>query len=84
MYLYFISQGRKWRIAEQFQTTSATVNNNTIYVGDIIQHSNNGVASYGRVKTFFSKVVKVNKFYVDKFMKSSAGAACSKLNSLTV
>ena len=56
MYLYCMKQGRKWRIAEQFQTTSATVNDNTVYVGDIIKYTNNDVVSYGRVETFFSKV----------------------------
>lgn len=60
-FTYFInSQGRTWHISEQFHTTSATVNNITVYVGDVAQYrSREQGISYGKVQTFFSKVLKV-------------------------
>ena len=53
-----------WSIAEQFQTMSTTVNNNTVYVGDIIQFTNQGTIRYGKVKTFFSKVFSTGQYTI--------------------
>lgn len=61
---HYIPQGRKWRISEQFQTTSTTVNNNTVYVGDIVQYNKQDAVSYGKIQTFFSKVLDINGIFV--------------------
>ena len=52
------TQGRTWHISEQFQTTSATVKNTAVYVGDVVQYTSreHGI-SYGKVQTFFVKVL---------------------------
>ncbi len=45
-----------WHISEQFQTMSATLNNATVWVGDVAQYASrdHGI-SYGTVEAFFRR-----------------------------
>ncbi|XP_028417046.1 uncharacterized protein LOC114541311 isoform X2 [Dendronephthya gigantea] len=48
-------QGQKWRIENQFHTTSATIHESTFYVKDTVVYEIRETISYGRINGFFMK-----------------------------
>jgi hypothetical protein len=58
-------QGRKWHICDQFQSTSATINGNTIFVGDVIEFGRDNIKAIGKVQKFYAQVVKKGTAHIN-------------------
>ena len=54
--IFFKIQGRRWCIEEQFQTTSANINELTVYVKDVVTYTTGGTICVGKVNSFYMKV----------------------------
>ena len=63
-------QGRKWHICDQFQSTSATVNGNTIFVGDVVEIGKHTIKELGKVQKFYAQVVKNRTICCNKHFMS--------------
>ncbi|XP_028406805.1 uncharacterized protein LOC114529248 [Dendronephthya gigantea] len=62
-------QGRKWHIAGQLQTSSATINGRTYYVKDLVIYKNGDVC-HGKINRFFMKNVHGSLRYFVKVTKT--------------
>ncbi|CAB4010556.1 Hypothetical predicted protein [Paramuricea clavata] len=62
-------QGLQWRIEDQFQTTSASVNGETFYVKDLVRYKLEETICHGQINGFYMKKVEDSLKYFCRLTK---------------